>query len=118
MGKLFVLDVYKRQEEGVVPQPVDVFAAKGEEARLIGLLFGPLVGGAQHPLPVLVDAAVVHLLGVVSPVGGRRLFWAEETLLRQGVQVDEIGVAGKGRKGLVGGVPVDVYKRQPSPLAI
>ena len=64
------------------------------------------VGRAQHLVAADVEGAVVHLFGVLSPVLRLELGGSEQAFFLQGIEVDEIGVAGKGRAALIGAVAV------------
>ena len=60
----------------------------------------------QHSEAGLVDLPVVHITGVCTPVDLLQSGTAEQPILHQQIQVDEVGIAGKGREALVGAVAV------------
>ena len=100
--------------QAVVGQPA--VTAEGEAVPVVGvggvaagdrtLLQKGGVGLAQDGQPLFVQDAVVHLFGVAAPVGEGVVGAGEQSLRRQQVQVDEIGVARKGGAALVGAVAV------------
>ena len=60
-------------------------------------------GGAQHPLPALIQGAVVHgTLRYPEPV---QVLPGQQSLRRQGLRVQQQRVAGEGGHTGVGGVP-------------
>ena len=96
--------ILQRHKERVVLQPVLFRRTKAEKV-LPPLLQKPAARFAQHRIARLIQQAVVHPGRVVSP--GKPLIFRplQQALPRQHVQVDKIGVSGKGGKGLIGRVP-------------
>ena len=90
--------------EGVVVQPL-VLAAKGLHRRPVPGIAG-LEGLAQQSEAGGVDPAVVHIAALAAPVLRLQLRGGEEAVLRQEIQVNEVGVAGKGGEALVGAVAI------------
>ena len=89
----------------VVLHPGAVLLDKGVKRAQVALL-GVLIRDAQHLEAQVVDAGVVHALGVVAPVQVAVILLLEKALLLEHVQVDHVGVARIGREGLIGRVAV------------
>ena len=64
------------------------------------------VGRPQQAVAAVVQRAVVDAAGVGPEIGPLQLALGQQALFPQGLQVDEIGVARKGRTALVGAVPI------------
>ena len=101
--------------QGVVVQPLLVGKGKGiiiirevicTAMQPCALLAPCGVGGAQNLKAAHIQGAVVHLFGVRAPFFGLELGGGEQPFFLQGVKVDEIGVARKGRAALIGAVAV------------
>ena len=60
----------------------------------------------QHLAAVAVEQTVIHPAGLAFPAQLGVFLPPQQPLFGQIVQVDEIGVAGKGGEGLVGRIPV------------
>ena len=101
--------------EGVIVQPVLIGQCEG--VVIVGVV-GPAavpagaagrpggIGRTQQRIADVVDGAVVDAAGVRAEVGLLQLLGGQQALLAQSLQVDEIGVARKGRAALVGAVPI------------
>ena len=61
---------------------------------------------SQNLIAGLVDPLIVHVAGILPAVRLQALRLGQQLLLRQGIQVYEIGISRKGAKGLVRGIPV------------
>ena len=92
-------------KEGVVLQPEGIFLAEGPvirgrcgQQRLAGL--------PQHRIAVLIQFAVIHPLGVAPPVQSLIVRPVQQAVGRQVVQINEVGVTGKGGKALIGGISI------------
>ena len=106
----------QRHEQGVIRQPGTIFLQESGVA-LIGRKTA--VGKAQKLSPLLVEPAETHTGGHICPADHPRLFRLQQPLLHQCVQINEIGIAGKGREGLVGGIPVARWiQRQNLPAGL
>ena len=101
--------------QGIVLQPVLIAQGKGivvireiiRTAVQTPALFAPgSVGGAQDLIAAGVQGAVIHFQRVFAPFLRLELGGREQALFLQGFQVDEIGVARKGRATLIGTVAV------------
>ena len=101
--------------EGVVIQPALVFEGKG--VVIVGVIGGAAVlpgtlglpggvGGPQQRVAGGVEGAVIHHRFLLAELRFGELCGGEQALGFQPVQVDEIGVARKGRTALVGAVTV------------
>ena len=64
------------------------------------------VGGAQHLIAAGVESAVVHRKWVIAPLFRLELGGGQQAVGLESVEVDEVGVARKGRAALVGAVAV------------
>ena len=112
------MSVLQGHEQGVVLQPVRLLGAEGGK---LGPVLGQkaVAGPVEHRVAGLIHQPVVHILGVLPPVEGLKLRRLQQALLRQGVQVDEVGVAGEGGEGLIGGVAVaGGARREQLPAAL
>ena len=88
----------QRHKQGVIRQPLGIFLKEG----LIGIIRGkPAVGQTQELAPLLIQLSEADPTGVAAPVDRLRLPLLQQSLLHQRIQIDEIGIAGKGGKGLV-----------------
>ncbi len=95
----------QRHKEGVVRQPARLLLA--EPAVLLPVPGQqPLHRQPQHRVAAPVQLAIVHPGGVVPPGDILVLLRQQQPLIGQVIQVDEVGVAGVGGKGLVGGIPI------------
>ena len=92
-------------KQGVVRQPGPVLLPEGVQLRR-HLLPAPGKGLPQQGEALGEDGAVVHPLRVVAPVDVGKVRLGQKAVLHQQIQVDEIGVARKGGKALVGAVAV------------
>ena len=92
-------------EQGVVRQPPGVLRHKGRDLLPVTLP-APLFGLGQQLQPAVIHSAVVHMAGVTPPAVGLHLLFRQKAVLHQQVRIDEIGVAGKGGKALIGGIPI------------
>ena len=101
--------------EGVIIQPAVV--GKGESVVVVGVVVGAAVeagvllapcgvGGAQHFIAAGVESAVVHRKRVIAPLFRLELGGGQQAVGLESVEVDEVGVARKGRAALVGAVAV------------
>ena len=100
--------------QAVVGQPVA--AQELETVPVIGvrrliaghraLLEEILVRLAQHGKTLVVQRAVVDLCGIAAPVDAGIVLFGQQAVRGQLVKVDEVGVARKGGKALVGAVGV------------
>ena len=63
-----------------------------------------MAGDFQNLGALLINGAEIHPAPDAAPVYFGQLCLFQQTFLHQGVQIDEIVVAGEGREGLVGGV--------------
>ena len=100
-----VMAALEGHEQGVVVQPVRLPGAEG------GQLLqppGPQAAHrlAQHGEALPVQQAVVHPLRVLPPVQALILLRLQQALGAQIVQINEVGAAGEGGEGLIGGVAV------------
>ncbi len=100
-----VVQVLERHEERVVIQPAGVLAAEDRIARIRSGKEA-LRRQVQDGIALLVEHAVVDVVGVALPVDVLVLAGLEQALLAELVEVDEVRVAGIGREGLVRGVAV------------
>ena len=64
------------------------------------------VGCPQQAVTAVVQRAVVDLAGVVAEVRTLQLAVGQQPFVPQGLEINEIGVACKGRAALIGAVPV------------
>ena len=72
-----------------------------------GVLLAPCgVSGAQHLIAAGVESAVVHRKRVITPLFRLELGGGQQAVGLESVEVDEVGVARKGRAALVGAVAV------------
>ena len=72
-----------------------------------GVLLAPCgVSGAQHLIAAGVESAVVHRKRVIPPLFRLELGGGQQAVGLESVEVDEVGVARKGRAALVGAVPI------------
>ena len=60
----------------------------------------------QHVKPGLVDLPIVHIARLIAPVDRLQLRTVQKAVLRQQLQVNEVGVSGKGGEALIGAVAV------------
>ena len=96
--------ILQGHEQGVIVQPGRGLA---EHFVLTGRIGQQTAGRLfQHRVPGDVHQAIIHALRVAAPVQALVFVRLQQPVRRQIVQVDEIGVAGKGGEGLVGGVAV------------
>ena len=94
----------QRHKEGVVLHPPGILPPPGGHLLPIpGKPPGKRLSQHRKPLPV--EQAVVHLGGVGPPVQPLVVLRLQQALHLQQVQVDQIGVAGKGGEALVGAIP-------------
>ena len=68
--------------------------------------FAPFKGLPKKRKTALIYFSVINIGGMISPVTGVALFLCQPSFPDQDVQIDEIGIACKGGKGLIGGIPV------------
>ena len=99
-----IIGIFEGHKLGVGLQPLLLGAAE------VGQLLGPLDAQtryrpAEDGEPLAVNETVVHLGGTLPPGEGLKLLGQQQPLLGQIVQVNEVGVAGKGGEGLIGGIP-------------
>ena len=91
-------------EQGKIRQPAVVFRPEAGEA------FPGIPEAAECQTedlcPVPVQQAVVYFILPDRPGNVFQFFCIQKSILHQSIQVDEVGVAGKGGAGLVGGVAV------------
>ena len=87
-------------------EPIPVVPVGGVVPRHGTLFQKVLIGHAQHRKALVVDGAVVHLVGVAAPVQCGVIGLFQKPVRRQQIQIDEIGVARKGGTALVGTVGV------------
>ncbi len=92
-------------EQGIIIQPEGVLPAKAVVI-LVGLCQKPVTGQAQDGIAADIKKTVVDVVRPFSPINGLIFPRLQQTLLRQIIKVDEIGVARIGGKGLIGGVPI------------
>ena len=64
------------------------------------------IGGTQDLVAAGVQGAVIHVQRVLAPRLGLELGGCQQPLGFQSIQINEIGVARKGRAALVGAVPI------------
>ena len=95
----------ERHEQGIIRQPAGIFRLEGRH-RLPVTAPAPGLGLFQQGESTLIYLAVVHIARLRPPSAGVHLRLGQEVICDEGVQVDEVGVACKGRKGLVGGIPI------------
>ena len=91
--------------QGIVRQPPRIVLRKGRYGLRVPLP-APFVGLVQQGKAALVDLSVVHMARVAAPVGGGALGGRQQSVSRQHIRVDVVGVAGVGGKALVGAVTV------------
>ena len=92
-------------EQGEAVQPVIVLLAEGLVFRLLRGV-KTLVGNLEGLVPGVVNGAVVDGGRVGAEVHLVQLLLLYEAFLAEGLKVDEIGIPGKCREALVGGVAV------------
>ena len=110
--------VLERHEKGVIVEPRGIFRAEaGEicprrgEQRLRRL--------AENRPAAAVELFVIDAAGVAAPIKVYIIFTVEQTVRREQVEVDEIRVAGKGRKRLIGRIAeAGRRQRQDLPAAL
>ena len=102
---LAVEEILQGHKEGIVLQPP---AIVGGELLIFGILTDPaaLIGHGQQDLSAVIEGGVVDVILLVAEEHAVALVIAQNTLGDQGLQIDEVGVAGKGGEGLVGAVAV------------
>ena len=96
-----------RGEQGIIHQPEGFLLAE----RLIFLflcffLLERLERLLQHRETVLVQRPVIHPLLVLAKIQGVQILLGQQPVFHQPLRGDEVGVPGKGRKRLIGRVPV------------
>ena len=73
----------------------------------------------QHLMARAKDAAKVHMRLIVAPIDGFHFFGQQQPVLDQQVEIDEIRVAGKRGRALVGGIAIAGRpERQHLPVAL
>ena len=90
-----------RHEQSIIVQPPGVFPAEV----LIDRIFvdmAPLISHTQQLQAVFVHPLIIHVGRITSEVHRVALRFRQHTLLNQRLQTDEIGVARKGGKRLIG----------------
>ena len=93
----------QRHEQAVIFQPIGIFQHK---TVVIRRFFKAVKGQPQNLGAVFIERAEIHTSGIVAPLDGLGLLPQQKTLVDQGVQIDQVGIAGEGRKGLIGGIAV------------
>ena len=88
--------------QGVVLHPEGVLPAEAPQGFFVGEV---LKGAAQQLLPAGAHSVVVHQSGVLPPEGALAPALFQQALLHQLPQIDEQGVARKGRVAGVGALP-------------
>ena len=103
-------------KQTVIRQPAFVFRNEG----FIGLVRAETVEGQFQDIhSVGILGTEIHSLRVIAPVDGGNLLLGQQSLLGQGVQINEIVVSGTGGKGLVGGIAVACWgQRQNLPAGL
>ena len=93
-----------RHIQSIVGQPL-VFLPEGVHRLLVPgkALVESL---AEDGEPGFIDLSVVHIPGLRAPVDGSELLRVQEPVLYQQVQINKVGVTGKGREALIGAVTV------------
>ena len=91
--------------QSVILQPAAVFLP--ESGHLLRVAPpAPLLRQRQHLESALVDLAVVHVSRLGAPLALGHLALFQQPVVDQHVQIDEVGVSGKGGKALIGRIPV------------
>ena len=99
------MGVLQGHEQGVVIEPRPLALAEGGE--LVRVLASQATRRAgEHVKAAAPERAVVHARRVGPPGSPGVLLATKQSLLGQVVEVYQVGVAGVGGEGLVGGVPV------------
>ena len=91
--------------QGIVLQPAAVLLPEGGHSLGVTLP-APLFGDGQHLEAAFVDLAVVHIPRLGAPLAAGDLALLQQTVGHQHVQVDKVGVSGKGGKALIRGIAV------------
>ena len=97
--------VFHSHIQGIVIQPVVVLHTEGKKIP-VRQDFAPFKGLPKKRKTALIYFSVINIGGMISPVTGVALFLCQPSFPDQDVQIDEIGIACKGGKGLIGGIPV------------
>ena len=92
-------------KEGVILQPAGVLPAESNNL-LCQSLPSVLPGLAQNLETALEDQAVIHPVLFHTPADAFQVRLFQQSLFHQHIQVDKIGVAGKGGEGGIGAVPI------------
>ena len=92
-------------EKGVILQPPSVFIPEFPKLR-VQAYAAPLIGFSQQGVPLFVDLCIVHKIRPAAEVSPAAFFLCKDAFLYKVLQTNEIGIACKGGKGLVGGIPV------------
>ena len=107
-----------RHEQGKIVQPPLVFLAEGCK-RFVVADVAAGVGQPQQAAPLGIQAAVVDIICLAAKVCLFALGGGQHPFLHQSVQTDEIRIARKGGKALIGAVAVACHtQRQDLPVSL
>lgn len=90
--------------QGIIGQPVTISGL--ESGHILGVpVPTPFKGFFEQGKAGVIEGGVVHPQGVASPERGLAFSSGQKAILTEQLQVDKIGVARKGREGLIGRIP-------------
>ena len=87
--------------DGIVSEPPPVFCLEPEKLSVLADI-APLIGFSEKRKTVSVQLRIINAVLLFSKICAVALLPGEDSLLNQILQADEIGIACKGRKRLVG----------------
>ena len=92
-------------KQGVILQPTAVLRPESGDLSRVPLP-APLLRQRQHFEAALVNLAVVHITGLSTPLAAFHVAAFQQTVGDQHIQIDEVGISGKGGKALIGRVTI------------
>ena len=117
----FLEEGFQGHEQGIVIEPPVVVIAEGPELRIMADV-AALIRLMQQGKAVFMELVEVHLGSVVAKVHSIAFFLSQNTFRNEGIQGDQIGIAGKSGIGLVWGIVRAAVggrtQRQDLPIAL
>ena len=110
------MGILQCHKQGKIRQPIT--ALPGKRLQSLSVL-KTVIGQTQNLIPVVIQQAEVHPVLLPVPGNGLRLPFFQQSLFHQQFQIDQIGIAGERRAGLIGRVSeTGRCQRQDLPLTL
>ena len=111
-------EIFQCHEQRIIIQPPAVFRYEALIVRILADI-AALIGHGQKDVAVLILVLIVNIIFIIPKVHAVAFFPCQHSLLDQFFQINKVGIARKGREGLVGRITIGGgMDRQDLPIGL